>query len=101
MRSSGDREIRRVRSRRQRDAAHLIAVKLLARRVATFTGTPIESRVAKENPMRITTSLTLRIAAFVLATLGATGVLVAAGLNEPAAAAQRDCAADCSVRATT
>ena len=51
--------------------------------------------------MRITTSLTLRIAAFVLATLGATGVLVAAGLNEPAAAAQRDCAADCSVRATT
>ncbi len=34
--------------------------------------------------MRIKLSRTLRIAAFVLATLGATGVLVAAGLNEEA-----------------
>lgn len=33
--------------------------------------------------MRIKLNLALRIGAFVLATLGATGVLVAAGLNEP------------------
>ena len=31
----------------------------------------------------IKTNLALQIAAFVLATLGATGALVAAGLNEP------------------
>ena len=33
--------------------------------------------------MRIKLNLALRIGAFVLATLGATGVLVAAGLNNP------------------
>lgn len=36
--------------------------------------------------MSINPSRAIRIAAFVLATLGATGALVAAGLNEPASA---------------
>lgn len=36
--------------------------------------------------MRIKLNLVLRIGAFVLATLSATGVLVAAGLNDPSTA---------------
>jgi len=52
--------------------------------------------------MRIKTDLVLQIAAFVLATLSATGALVAAGLNESGLdAAPIGCGSACGAGVTT
>ena len=52
--------------------------------------------------MRIKTDLALQIAAFVLATLSATGALVAAGLNESSLdAAPIGCGSACGAGMTT